>query len=52
MSETAALDIDHLRKWIGKVEEADHVVTAYAVKGMRATLFLEPGEPKAGDPAP
>jgi 3-methylfumaryl-CoA hydratase len=52
MSETAALDIDHLRKWIGKVEEADHVVTAYAVKGLRATLFLEPGEPKAGDAAP
>jgi 3-methylfumaryl-CoA hydratase len=52
MSETAALDIDHLRTWIGKVEEADHVVTSYAVKGMRATLFLEPGEPKPGDPAP
>jgi 3-methylfumaryl-CoA hydratase len=52
MSEAAALDIDHLRTWIGRVEEASHVVTAYMVKGMRATLFLEPGEPKAGDPAP
>lgn len=52
MSETAALDIDYLRTWIGKVEEQKDIVTAHAVKGMRATLFLEPGEPKAGDPAP
>ena len=47
-----ALDLDHLRRWIGKVEEASDIVTAQLVKGMRATLFLDPGEPKAGDAAP
>ncbi|MDQ8732781.1 MaoC family dehydratase N-terminal domain-containing protein [Bradyrhizobium sp. LHD-71] len=52
MSETAKLDLDHLRKWIGKVEEAADVVTARMVQGLRATLFLDPGEPKTGDPAP
>jgi len=52
MSATATLDLYHLRKWIGKVEEASDVVTARAVQGMRATLFLDPGEPKAGDAAP
>ena len=52
MSATAAIDLDHLRTWIGKVEEASDVVTANAVKGMRATLFLDPGEPKTGDAAP
>src|SRR5687767_1286026 len=52
MSATAALDLDHLRKWIGKVEEAPDVVTARAVQGMRATLFQDPGDPKVGDMAP
>ena len=43
------LDLDHLRGWIGKTTEASDIVTAQLVKGLRATLFLEIGEPRAGD---
>jgi len=46
------LDIDHLRQWIGRSEEAPDIVTAQLVKGLRATLFQEIGEPKTGDAAP
>jgi len=45
-------DLDHLRQWIGRSTEATDVVTAQLVKGLRATLFLPVGEPKAGDAAP
>src|SRR5436190_1136039 len=46
------LDIDHLRQWIGRTQEATDIVTAQLVKGLRATLFQEIGEPKNGDAAP
>ena len=46
------LDLDHLRQWIGRSTEASDIVTAQLVKGLRATLFLEIGEPKPGDAAP
>jgi 3-methylfumaryl-CoA hydratase len=46
------LDLDHLRQWIGRTSEATDIVTAQLVKGLRATLFQEIGEPKAGDAAP
>src|SRR5690348_1952838 len=49
---TEQLDLDHLRQWIGKTTEASDVVTKYLVMGLRATLFQEIGEPKAGDAAP
>ena len=49
---TEKLDIDHLRQWIGRTEEASDIVTAQLVKGLRATLFLDIGEPKTGDAAP
>jgi len=49
---TEALDLDHLREWIGKTTEASDIVTAQLVKGLRATLFQEIGEPKADDAAP
>ena len=53
MSEsTEKLDIDHLRQWIGRSTEASDIVTAQLVKSLRATLFQEIGEPKAGDAAP
>jgi 3-methylfumaryl-CoA hydratase len=52
MTETLDLDIDHLRQWIGKTAEASDIITAQLVKGLRATLFQEIGEPKPGDPAP
>ena len=46
------LDLEHLRGWIGKTTEASDIVTAQLVKGLRATLFQEIGEPKTGDAAP
>jgi len=49
---TDKLDLDHLRQWIGRTEEASDTVTAQLVKGLRATLFLDIGEPKPGDAAP
>src|SRR6187401_69024 len=49
---TEKLDLDHLRSWIGKTTEASDIVTAQLVKGLRATLFQEIGEPKPGDAAP
>jgi 3-methylfumaryl-CoA hydratase len=45
-------DLDHLRQWIGRSTEASDIVTAQLVKGLRATLFQEIGEPKPGDAAP
>jgi 3-methylfumaryl-CoA hydratase len=45
-------NLDHLRQWIGRSNEATDVVTAQLVKGLRATLFMEIGEPKPGDAAP
>lgn len=49
---TRKLDIDHLRQWIGRSEQATDIVTAQLVKGLRATLFQEVGEPRTGDAAP
>jgi 3-methylfumaryl-CoA hydratase len=49
---TEALDLDHLRQWIGRSEEVTDVVTAHLVRGLRATLFMEIGAPKPGDAAP
>jgi 3-methylfumaryl-CoA hydratase len=49
---TEKLDLDHLRQWIGRRTEASDIVTTQLVKGLRATLFLEIGEPKKGDAAP
>ena len=45
-------DLEHLRQWIGRTEEASDIVTAQLVKGLRATLFMEIGKPKPGDAAP
>jgi len=49
---SGALDLDHLRQWIGRSTEASDIVTAQLVRGLRATLFLDIGEPKGGDTAP
>ncbi|HEY9455812.1 MAG TPA: protein dehydratase, partial [Bradyrhizobium sp.] len=49
---TEKLDLDHLRQWIGNTTEATDIVTAQLVKGLRATLFQDIGEPKPGDAAP
>ncbi len=45
-------NLEHLRQWIGRTEEASDIVTAQLVKGLRATLFMEIGKPKPGDAAP
>jgi 3-methylfumaryl-CoA hydratase len=49
---TEKLDLDHLRQWIGRSTEASDIVTAQLVKGLRATLFQDVGEPGTGDVAP
>jgi 3-methylfumaryl-CoA hydratase len=49
---TDTIDLDHLRQWIGRSSQASDIVTAQLVKGLRATLFQEIGEPKMGDAAP
>jgi 3-methylfumaryl-CoA hydratase len=49
---TEALDLDHLRQWIGRTSEATDVVSAQLTKGLRATLFQQIGEPNTGDVAP
>jgi len=46
------LDLDHLRQWIDNTTEAWDIVTEQLVKGLRATLFQDIGDPKAGDVAP
>ena len=45
-------DLDHLRQWIGRTSEATDVVTAQLVRGLRATLFMDIGDPRPGDAAP
>jgi 3-methylfumaryl-CoA hydratase len=49
---TEKLDLDNLRQWIGRSTQVSDTVTAQLTKGLRATLFLEIGEPKLGDAAP
>jgi len=49
---TEALDLDHLRQWIGRSTEASDIVTTQLTKGLRATLFQEIGEPVTGEVAP
>jgi 3-methylfumaryl-CoA hydratase len=49
---TATPDIDHLRQWIGRTQDATDIITAQLVKGLRATLFLDIGNPAEGDVAP
>lgn len=51
-AENPVLDIDHLRQWIGREDEAHDIITPRLVLGLRVTLFLEPGAPKTGDVAP
>jgi 3-methylfumaryl-CoA hydratase len=49
---TEKLDLDYLRQWVGRSTQVSDTVTAQLTKGLRATLFLEIGEPKVGDAAP
>jgi 3-methylfumaryl-CoA hydratase len=49
---TEKLDLDHLRQWIGRAEEKTDIVTAHLARALRATLFMEIGDPQPGDAAP
>jgi len=46
------LDLDHLRKWIGRTENATDVVTAAPLACLSATLDRDDPEPVPGDPVP
>lgn len=49
---TGPIDIDHLRSWIGRVDEATELLTTEIARKFRATLDLADGETEAGRPAP
>ena len=44
------VDIDHLRKWIGKIDNVSDYVTPIVEQRYRATLNMDIGNPKDGDP--
>ena len=44
------VDIDHLRKWIGKIDNVTDFVTPIVEQRYRATLNMDIGNPKDGDP--
>ena len=44
------VDIDHLRKWIGKIDNVTDYVTPIVEQRYRATLNMDVGNPKDGDP--
>ena len=44
------VDIDHLRKWIGKIDNVTDYVTPIVEQRYRATLNMDIGSPKDGDP--
>ena len=44
------IDIDHLRKWIGKIDNVTDYVTPIVEQRYRATLNMDIGNPKHGEP--
>jgi 3-methylfumaryl-CoA hydratase len=50
--EAEALDLDHLRGWIGREEEASDVVDLRLARSLQATLGQDPAALRLGDPAP
>ena len=44
------VDIDHLRKWIGKIDNVTDFVTPIVEQRYRATLNMDIGNPRDGDP--
>ena len=49
---TETLDIDHLRSWIGRTDDACERLEPELVRKFRAMFDEEPGAPQPGDPAP
>jgi 3-methylfumaryl-CoA hydratase len=52
MMEPSQLDIEYLRQWIGRTEQASDVVTARLVRGLLATISENSPEPVDGMEAP
>jgi 3-methylfumaryl-CoA hydratase len=46
------VDLDALRKWVGRTETADDVVSVFPVAALGATLDRDDRRPRAGDPLP
>ena len=46
------VDLDHLRGWIGRREEAVDVAAAGPLQGLSATLDRDDAEPRPGDAVP
>ena len=46
------LDLDHLRRWIGRTEETSDVATAAPLACLSATLDRDDPEPQTGDAVP
>jgi len=44
------VDIDHLRKWIGKIDNVTDYVTPIVEQRYRATLNMDVGNPEDGEP--
>lgn len=44
------VDVDHLRKWIGKIDNVTDYVTPIVEQRYRATLNMDIGNPKHGEP--
>ena len=44
------VDIDHLRKWIGRIDNVTDYVTPIVEQRYRATLNMDIGNPKDGEP--
>ncbi len=47
-----SLDINHLRQWVGRTEDAADVVTAAPLASLAATLDRDDPDPRAGDRVP
>ena len=46
--ENEALDINHLNKWLGNIETVTDYLTPIVEQRYRATLNIDPGDPKLG----
>ena len=49
--ENEALDINHLNKWLGNIETVTDYLTPIVEQRYRATLNIDPGDPKIGEDA-
>ena len=45
------LDINHLNKWLGNTEIVTDYLTPIVEQRYRATLNIDPGDPKIGEPS-